>query len=638
MRNNVSVTANTGSNTITSSTGESTIITGQSAAAANVVNVINTNIINSRYLLLAVNNFSRWIGDLIFPGKSFFAGLLGNGNSTSPAALNVSNGNSASIANNVEAAAGTGGNSVGAPSGIIITGSANSAANVVNVANTNITNSDQVYILVRVFGTWTGSIFSVPPGVSWRETPSGILLYSSADSGLTSNEPCCGGSTNISNTNSATVQNNVNVIALTGYNEIKGDGAGVIATGDAAAAANIMNIANTNIVGRNMLLALVNIFGDWEGNLSFGKPDLWLGLNADVSQNPLTPGSGITYHLNVANRGNADATNVRVESGEEPRGLANVVDFGGGRLQNGKIIWEIPRLGAGESRTLSYRETVSDSLPLDTTPVTNAAQATSYEPDADPSNNSDYLMLAFQGRKFNGVPMLPKLTVKETNDTNAPISPETVVHYKTVIDNDGLGIAYRTSLRDVLYDPWGNIVTTNTWDLGDIYPSDEIIIEYSAKFNNASSGYYINYAYLDGFDDYGSLNSNLVPRYVDNKIVASSTVYVNNPKDQPAPVPPPLVILVPSGPEISGPTSTQVVPRTNSNPIRSKRTGPSYFIKDVVNFSLKLDLSQSKDQAENKTDLRRRTNFSASIHPAFSKIWGYLTDYVSSWWAEAASL
>jgi hypothetical protein len=79
------------------------------------------------------------------------------------------------------------------------------------------------------------------------------------------------------------------------------------------AAANIVNIANTNVVGRNWILAIFNIFGDFNGDISFGKPDLWVGARAEVPAD-LHGGSCFTYDLTVTNFGDARASNVVLDA------------------------------------------------------------------------------------------------------------------------------------------------------------------------------------------------------------------------------------------------------------------------------------------------------------------------------------
>lgn len=557
--NNVTVEANTGSNVVV---GEASIIrTGASIASVNVANIVNTNIVSSNYLLLVLNNFNSWVGDLVLPGKDFFANLLDkshpqnsdnetttstqeNSSSTvvSSENINLSNNNSASVINDVQTIADTGNNKASGNNSTINTGQAQAVTNLFSMVNSNITGNDSAFILIQVFGNWSGHIFSLPPGISWERTPNGILLYSTpqgANAGFqnaTSNY--CGNNSEIATSNSADVENKIQVFALTGENKVDGNDS-AISTGDAVAVANISNIVNTNIVGRNWLLAIANIFGDWQGDLSFGQPDLWIGQRAEVSTNPLVSGSEITYIINLMNRGNADATNIDITSSYDPSGRIEITDTNGGEQKDGGLHWTLPSLDSGASTTITYTARVGSDLPPGVTTLTTNTTTTSFETDADPTNNSDSLTLTLQGPLIVTATAggdggsggtsgygygLPKIFMTKTSDVNAPIAPSSTVKYKLHITNDGTGSAFGVVVKDILYDPWGTKITSNNWPLDIIYPGEDIIIDYDANFSvHASSGYYINIAQLEGDNFYrDDLPS----------ISASSSVYLINPNDK----------------------------------------------------------------------------------------------------------
>ncbi len=546
--NNVTVEANTGSNV---AVGEASIIrTGASVASANVTNIVNTNIISSNYLLLVLNNFNEWVGDLVLPGKDFFANLLNQSQNVSGGSEgvndsstdNILNNNSASVINDVQTIADTGNNRASGNNSVINTGQAQAATNLFSMVNSNITGNDSAFILIQVFGNWSGQIFSPPPGISWKKTPHGILLYSTpqgANAGFqNATSSCCGNNSEITNSNSADVENKIQVFSLTGENKVDGNDS-AISTGDAVAVANISNIVNTNIVGRNWLLAIANIFGDWQGNLTFGRPDLWIGQRAEVSANQLISGSEITYIINLMNRGNADATNIDITSSYNPSGRIEITNTSGGEQKDGILHWTLPSLSSGASTTITYTARVGSDLPPGVTTLTTNTTTTSFETDADPTNNSDSLALTLQGPPIvtatagggggsggtneygNG---LPKISMTKTNDTTEPIAPSSTVKYKLHITNDGTGSAFGVVVKDTLYDPWGTKVVSNSWPLDIIYPNEEILIDYETNFSvHASSGYYINIAQLEGDNFY---RDDLPPTS------ASSSVYLINPNDK----------------------------------------------------------------------------------------------------------
>jgi hypothetical protein len=521
--NTVTVIANTGENTA----GDGgTIVTGNSAAAANVVNIVNTNIVGSNYLMLVVNSFSDWVGNLILPSWRSFASLTGSGGSGG-GTVSVANGNSATIVNDTQVTAETGGNSVSGESSIIATGDAFAVSNTMTVANTNFVTENSAIILVRVFGNWSGNVLGLPPGVSWRRTADGIALYSTP--AYAEGATCCGGDTDAANTNSATVSNAVRVYALTGENEVQGDGA--VATGDAVAVSNVLNVVNTNVVGRNWLLAMANIFGSWEGDLVFGQPDLWVATEADLTRNPLRAGSEVAYTLTVTNRGDVPATGITLTSAHDPFVRVSVADLGGGETEEGGVRWTLPDLPAGGSATVRYRAVVTDELPMGMSVFRTNVAVLGTEVDANASDNTDSLDLTIQGPDYPGwAPEgnknefgygFPEVSLAKTSDAGSVVSAPGTVRYNLRILNDGSGTAFDAVVSDTLYDPLGNVIASNTWPLDALYPRDEVRIDYDAVFSSkALTGTYVNVARLTAGSQYGGWS-------LDTSV--SSTIYIDNP-------------------------------------------------------------------------------------------------------------
>ena len=288
--NAVSVNAATGQNIATSTgDGGAEIATGDAYAAANVLNLVNTNLINARYLLLALNNFGDMNGHIIFPAADFFTSLLSHGGvlpDLNSSTYDVQANNSVGFTGTTTATAETGMNiasstldtstttatTTASGSGEITTGDAFAAANTFTQANSTQIGGTSIFFLFRVFGNWTGEVLGLPQGLVATTTPLGLLLVS--DVGADTNRLI--GEYNSSaflatSTNTAVVENNVDVTATTGENTaLTEHGTSTVETGDAYAVANVLNLINTNVVGGNWLFAIFNIFGDWNGHVSFG--------------------------------------------------------------------------------------------------------------------------------------------------------------------------------------------------------------------------------------------------------------------------------------------------------------------------------------------------------------------------------
>ena len=559
--NSIVMRANTGGNEASENEGNATIETGDAYAAANVVNIVNTNIINSNYLLFVANSFGSFVGDIVFPKTgSFFSSLF-----ATPAAVydetQIINTNTATISNNVGVGAETGNNEAnGNGAAFIQTGDSSAAANIFNQVNMNLFGGDSFAALIRVSGTWSGNVFGLPEGISWAQTPGGIMLYSDdlqfATGASYAEEPSCGEceeeskgkeggkgpkkehtELEIQNTNNATITNDIQVFALTGENKANNNGkGGSIQTGDAQAIANIVNIANTNVVGKNWLFAMFNILGDFSGNISFGRPDLWIGSRAEIPNDPLLPGDQITYYLTIANNGDASANNVEIRSLLDDFFFSFGSAYGEFEEKDGGLMWNFGQLLPGEGREVSFMGTIRADIPFWLSSFSNTSNVTATESDENIQDNTDTVQLEIfneepnpeppngnggteNGDSDNGGPSAgntggssnggPALSVLNTSGL-APMlqvqksfaGPETVsagdaVDYTIIIANNGVVPAYDAVLYDVLLGEEGSKVNEEVWELGEIFPGEEVFVTYTMVFEkDASSGFYTNLAYV----------------------------------------------------------------------------------------------------------------------------------------------
>src|SRR3989344_5749481 len=435
--NEIIVAADTGLNTA-SSTATSTIQTGDALAGANLVNIVNTNIVDSQYMLLVFNNFGDWSGDLVFPNIDFFANFLSllNPNCNCGGNTNISNSNTANVENGVNTSAQTGDNN--ASGGSIETGNALASSNTLNLINTNIYGNSSFYLLVKVFGDWNGNIFNLPAGMAWQNTPEGLVLYSEANNPFATQSSDSGsGDLNINNTNSADVLNNVNVSANTG--------------------------------------------------------------------GAVMAGSGVTFTTTVKNNGDAKASNINVLSTLRTSNFNFDQNYG-------PHLHHIDALNPGESVQFVYagqtERLVGDSRP----PVVIDTTVSSFETDANMEDNLDTISFNIA---FNpGAIILPQNSFSTSYPglfvTKTHIIPSMIVEggvemipaggsvdYKIVVKNNG-GSAFGGLLFDELKDENGEIINEQQWDLGEILPDEEITVTYTTEFSASTTpGTYTNYAWVE---------------------------------------------------------------------------------------------------------------------------------------------
>lgn len=550
--NSVIVRASTGTN-VASSTGDggAQIDTGDAYAAANVLNLVNTNVINSKYLVVSFNNFGNLVQDITLPAASFFSALLGRGASVpslNSSTFDVNNTNNVDFTGTTTAAATTGDNMAltgtstladgGATStststpqgGAIDTGNAYSMANSYTQGNSNLIGKTSFMLLFRVWGNWSGDVVGLPAGLKWERTPDGIVVMTDDatpqmvhDMGEYNSSAFLA-----SSTNTAVIDNNVDVDASTGNNTAMTEsGAAIVKTGDAYAVANVTNLVNTNIVNGNWIFGVFNVFGDWSGDIAFGHPDLVLEAVA-VTPEPTISGSDIQYIFKVKNTGDMAADNIQLKAAFDNNNLSvadlpeAIADAAGGAA------WNLGRLEPGQSREYAVAGRVSNPNNSSyTIPVTATVQSNAT--DNDPRDNTKLVTVVVNGPQlpqpsnsgggggggggsYFYAPQAavwtkdPSITVtKSASVTSAQIPAK--IDYKVVVSNStSSGPAYNGVLTDVLYDPDGKVVYNRSWNLATIASGDEITLSYSVEFASTTKpGVYRNVAKVTGLRNYSTV-------------------------------------------------------------------------------------------------------------------------------------
>jgi hypothetical protein len=582
--NSVIVRADAGDNTAsTTDDGDAVIDTGDAYAAANVVNLVNTNIVNSSYLLASFNNFGDLNGDITLPGDDFFDKLFAHGGSApdmNSSSYTVDNANKLELTGTTTTSADTGGNTAsttGEGSGTVATGNAYSKSNTFTNANNNYVGGTSAFFMFRVAGEWTGDVKSLPSNLHVNRvydaathngviSTSTLVLVTSEDvdgdnvpvgdpngqqdpegaPGANCTPPqdqqlqegeepvpvnnCFNSSSFLaSSTNTAAVDNNVEVTAGTGNNTaLAENGDAHVITGDAYAVANIINLVNTNIVGRNWIFALFNVLGDWNGDITFGKSDL--ALEAKTTAATVTPGADVTYDFIITNNGDRDADDITLKA-DFDHNLLSFTDPDGRSTDEGRE-WHIPTVGRGESRVFTYTARVG-SIPQGTSiPVPVAVSALSDGGRAEAQASFTVALLNVVsppsagggGRSGGGggggtndsraktvnkadnalpVPASskdePKVTIEKTVVRISTTTP-TTADYKVVVTNaKDAGPLYGAKLADTLFNPDGSIMYNRSWDLQDLASGDQITLTYSVEFaTSAAAGIYRNFASVTG--------------------------------------------------------------------------------------------------------------------------------------------
>jgi uncharacterized repeat protein (TIGR01451 family) len=511
INNDVVIEGSTGDNTAQSQNGDATINTGNVNVAANIFNLLNTNVIGSNWTNLIINVFDDWIGDLVLPGQNTVGEYLDQSTACiGECGLSVSNTNQGEINNDIGINADTGDNTASGEDATIDTGNANVQTNVVNMVNTNSIGGKSLLLAINVFGEWKGNIFSLPVGLGVASTLSGIQIYNLDSDNF--NNPVGNTSLNVINDNTGFINNSVMVNVSTGGNSATAEnGQASITTGNANVFANLINILNSNLIGSDWLLGVVNIFGKWQGNLAFGRPDLWIGESAITNSAPAKVGEKITYTLTYRNNGDSDATGVTISDNFNPN-IISVNSAGGGTVHNnpGEITWDIGTVPAGSSGSVSYSVTVDPEIPRGTSFAVNQAEIDSYEDDWNDQDNNDSISVELLkmvaggvGAAFTPFTSTPKFKITKTSDVDVVQAPG-FVNYTIVLENESSGFAYDIIVKDVLKNEKSEEVNTYSWNLGKVFPHEQITIEYTVAIGGGiPEGKYTNFAKATGRDSAG---------------------------------------------------------------------------------------------------------------------------------------
>ncbi len=323
-----------GGATATKNTSVGDIATGDAAAMATIVNLLQSNVnLNGTQPITFVKDVTGTVkGDLLIdPGQLSQSTAASLARNTTPqnsldAALQ------ASITNNLDVKAVSGGATAtkNTSVGDIQTGSADAIANVINLINSAISANQSFIGVVNIYGDLQGNIL-VPADFVNSVLGTGSAL----------------GATNgaITTTDSrASVINDVTTSASSGsITATNNSSVGDVVTGKASTNVTIFNLTSSQTTGKNALLVFVNVLGTWVGlilDAPAGTTSASLGGNAATQANSSLPTNinsnndyQITNHITVASQSgdaiadkNSTVGNIRTGDALAGANLLNILN------------------------------------------------------------------------------------------------------------------------------------------------------------------------------------------------------------------------------------------------------------------------------------------------------------------------
>lgn len=480
LENALFLNATSGGNTITTNGGDASILTGNAYTGLNLINLANLNVVDSNYFIAALNIFRGISGDIVFPGLSGFFNTLLSG--TVPADISLDS--LANVVNQINFQNQTGGNGTDATSSAITTGSTRSLGTLLNQLNSNDIGGANLAVLLRVQGNWTGEIFGAPEGLTVVRGDDGSIYLMSK--GIAS--ALALGDSSLTASSSALIWNHADLGAFTGNNGIFGADSARIITGNAFTGANVLNLANQNILGKNWLTAVINIFGDFTGNIAFGRPDLWVGERVEAPA-VVTDGSDVVFHFSIANKGDAPATAATFTATMDTSHL----EF----TDAPTFTSDLGTLQPGQSTEVVYRARVHAAPGTD---IATGGAATLHETDNNSADNRDSVTLhtlSSGGGGGSGHSLISASVGSASSQSEAvaalQITRQTkdavigggtrTVHEELSVSNLNDATSSPVDLHDLLKDPSGTVIQDEGWPLGTLAPHEEVHVTYDVLFD-----------------------------------------------------------------------------------------------------------------------------------------------------------
>jgi hypothetical protein len=304
INNNIDLAAKTGDASVSQNTTAGDATSGDAAAIANIVNVINSVIGAGQSFIGTINIRGNLDGDILLPPDALNT-LLAAGSSTSTAGPNSpinsdgSNTFNATLTDNtginntmnLSAQSGSADVSNNTTAGNATSGNAGTNLTVLNLTGRQVIGNDALLVFVNVMGKWVGMIVNAPAGAS-----TAALCNCSSTSTAGPNSPINSDDSSNTNLNSSTnnsINNNVHLAATSGNASVTDNTtAGNATSGNALASLNLLNISTSSLSLSNWLGVLfINVFGSWNGSF---------GIDTAAGNHPSTESAGAASSPAVA--------------------------------------------------------------------------------------------------------------------------------------------------------------------------------------------------------------------------------------------------------------------------------------------------------------------------------------------------
>ena len=302
--NNLTSEAASGDSAVTKNTAGGNATTGDAAAMATLLNIVNSSVTtgdNQKIATFTQDIMGDVKGDIVLYPMLLKAMLEAQAGGDKSSTIDVKN--NFEINNNVGLNATSGNADVtsNTAAGDASTGSAMAVANVVNILNSMIATQESFIGTINIYGNLEGDILIAPDFIPQ-------MIANNKETQLPNSQ--------LSVKNSTDIINNISAVAESGAAAVFGNtSAGGAATGKADTGVVIFNLTGHEIVAKNSLLVFVNVLGKWVGVIV----DAPVGATSALIGNGVTKNETYAPDLRVnadSNHGITNTISVNAKSGD----------------------------------------------------------------------------------------------------------------------------------------------------------------------------------------------------------------------------------------------------------------------------------------------------------------------------------
>ena len=302
--NNLTSEAASGDSAVTKNTAGGNATTGDAAAMATLLNIVNSSVTtgdNQKIATFTQDIMGDVKGDIVLYPMLLKAMLEAQAGGDKSPTIDVKN--NFEINNNVGLSAKSGNADVtnNTAAGDASTGSAMAVANVVNILNSMIATQESFIGTINIYGNLEGDILIAPDFIPQ-------MIANNKETQLPNSQ--------LSVKNSTDIINNISAVAESGAAAVFGNtSAGGAATGKADTGVVIFNLTGHEIVAKNSLLVFVNVLGKWVGVIV----DAPVGATSALIGNGVTKNETYAPDLRVnadSNHGITNTISVNAKSGD----------------------------------------------------------------------------------------------------------------------------------------------------------------------------------------------------------------------------------------------------------------------------------------------------------------------------------